>query len=287
MDLTEHVAAAVSDAWGLVGATLTRHDAGMNSRTWWVDHRGGRAVAKWVPERDAGHLRAGAGAARLAATGGLETGCPLPTDDGDCWVDTADGTLVLLSMVEGTELTGDDPDDPERIGTALARAHRQTVGHRADGAWELFWVDPAADHLARDRDVQEAVGRAVAAVNSIPGHALTTGLGHGDPAPEAFLRRGPATALIDWGSAVNGPLVHDLASAAMYLGGLEAAAPMLAAYGAGGGPVPAAELAAHGAAFLDWRWAVQADYFAGRLAEEDTAENRDGFADARRRLVPA
>lgn len=287
MDLTERVAASVSDVWGLRGATLNPHDAGMNSRTWWVDHADSRAVAKWVPAEHAGHLRAGAHAARLAATGGLETGQPQVTADGRWWVDTGGGCLVLLTLVEGTGLTGDDPGDAERIGATLAQAHRQTVGHRVDGAWQLFWVDPTADHLAVDPDVRQAVHDAVAAVTAIPDHALTRGLGHGDPAPEAFLRRGPQTALIDWGSPVNGPLLHDLASAAMYLDGLEAAAPMLAAYDAAGGPVPAAEVAEHARAFLRWRWAVQADYFARRLAGDDTEENRGGFADARRRLVPA
>lgn len=287
MDLTERVAATVSEVWGLPGATLSPHDAGMNSRTWWVDHAGSRTLAKWVPAEDAGHLRAGAQAARLAAAGGLETGQPLATADGRWGVDAGGGCLVLLALVEGTELTGDDPGDAERIGATLAQAHRQTVGHRADGAWELFWVDPAAAHLALDPDVRQAVHDAVAAVTAIPDHALTVGLGHGDPAPEAFLRRGPQTALIDWGSVVNGPLLHDLASAAMYLGGLGAAAPMLAAYDAAGGPVPAAEVAEHAPAFLRWRWAVQADYFAERLAGDDTEENRGGFADARRRLVPA
>ena len=287
MDLTERLVQTVAEAWGRPGATLSPHDAGMNSRTWWLDHAGSRMVAKWVPAESAGHLRAGVRAARLAATDGLETGEPLATVDGRRWVDTGDGCLVLLALVEGTELTGDDPGDARRIGATLARAHRQTVGQRAEGAWELFWVDPGADHLALDPDVRGAVEEAVAAVAAVPDRALTTGLGHGDPAPEAFLRRGPETALIDWGSAVNGPLLHDLASAAMYLGGLERAAPMLAAYDEEGGPVPAVEVAQHGAAFLRWRWAVQADYFARRLWEDDNEENREGFADARERLVPA
>ena len=160
-----------------------------------------------------------------------------------------------------------------------------TVGHRADGAWEQFWVDPEAPHLALDPDVRAAVRAAVTGVTALRG--LTTGVGQGDPAPEAFLADGAATGLIAWGSAVNGPLLHDLASAAMYLGGLEAAAPMLAAYRAARGPVPAYEVDAHAAAFLAWRWAVQADYFARRLEAEDSEENRKGFADARRRLVPA
>ena len=271
--------------WDVAPTSIAPADGGMNSRTWWVDLAGSAYVAKWVPEAEARYLRAGVVAASLAGADGLLTGRPLPRSDGSLWASTDDGCLVVLEIVPGRELTGDDDGDQERIGATLARAHRLTVGRRAEGAWEQFWVDPDAAHLAADPEVREAVRAAVAGVTTLEG--LTTGIGQGDPAPEAFLADGAATGLIDWGSAVNGPLLHDLASAAMYLGGLEAAAPMLAAYDAAGGPVPAYEVDAHAAAFLAWRWAVQADYFAGRLAAEDSEENRKGFADARRHLVPA
>jgi homoserine kinase type II len=43
---------------------------------------------------------------------------------------------------------------------------------------------------------------------------------HGDPAPEAFLQQPSGeVALIDWGSAMAGPALYDLASAVMYLEG--------------------------------------------------------------------
>lgn len=278
---------ALEDSWGWVGARLTAHDGGMNSLTWWVDHDEIRAVAKWVPRDEARHLQAGVAAALLAGSDGLATGTPYAALDGRLWADVDEGCLVLLALVPGVELSGEDPDDQERIGAALARAHRQTVGHVVSEAWQQFWVDPAAAHLGVDEEVRTAVAKAVAAVRAIPSDRLTHGVGHGDPAPEAFLHDGDSTGLIDWGSAVNGPLLHDLASAAMYLGGLGAAAPMLRAYVDAGGPVPAYEIEAYAVAFLTWRWAVQADYFAGRLALEDTEENRGGLADARRRLVPA
>ena len=51
--------------------------------------------------------------------------------------------------------------------------------------------------------------------------SLTTGLLHLDPAPEAF-RHDPVSrqvGLIDWATAQVGPLMYDLASAVMYVGG--------------------------------------------------------------------
>ena len=274
-------------AWGWTPVSLTPLDTGMNSRTWWVHHDGARRVAKWVPADEAEHLRAGVGAAAYAASSGLRTGSSLPCRDGRAGAELAGGLLVVLDVVPGRELSGEEPDDAAAIGRTLARAHRATVGRRAEGAWEFPWVDPDAAHLAIDDEVRSAVRVAVEAVDAVPAGDLTTGICHGDPAPEAFLRDGAEVGLIDWGSCVNGPLLYDLASAAMYLGGLDRSGPMLAAYSLAGGPVPDAEVARHAPTLLRWRWAVQADYFARRLAGDDTEENREGLADARRRLVPA
>ena len=282
---------ALRSAWGWTPASVTALDTGMNSRTWWVHDRGVRRIAKWVPAGEAEHLRAGVAAAAYAASSGLGTGTARPGRDGRDGVEVAGGLLVLLDEVPGRELSGEEPDDDVAIGRTLARAHRATVGRRAEGAWEFPWVDPDATHLAIDADVRSAVRVAVAAVDAIPADDLTTGICHGDPAPEAFLRAGVEVGLIDWGSCVNGPLLYDLASAAMYLGGLDQAGPLLAAYSLAGGPVPDAEVSRHAPTLLRWRWAVQADYFAGRIAADDRTGpdadegHRRGLADARRRLV--
>lgn len=58
---------------------------------------------------------------------------------------------------------------------------------------------------------------------------LSPGLLHTDPAPDAF-RWNPARAvcgLIDWSVATAGPLLYDLASAVMYVGGPAAARPLV------------------------------------------------------------
>lgn len=278
---------ALRSAWGWTPDSVTVLDGGMNSRTWWVHHRGATTVAKWVPAAEAEHLRAGVAAAAYAASSGLRTGRAHPCRDGRDGAEVAGGLLVVLDRVPGRGLSGEEPEDDAAIGRTLARAHRATVGRRAEGAWAFPWVDPAAAHLAIDEEVRNAVRGAVEAMDAVPADDLTTGICHGDPAPEAFLRDGAEVGLIDWGSCVNGPLLYDLASAAMYLGGLDRAGPMLAAYSLAGGPVPDDEVARHAPTLLQGRWAVQADYFAGRLAEDDTEENRGGLADARRRLLPA
>ena len=285
------LATALRAAWGWTPVSVEALDTGMNSRTWWITHHGLRSVAKWVPGPDAAHLRAGLTAAGHAAASGLRTGPRRPCRDGRDGLEVDGGLLVVLAAVPGRELSGDEPGDHVAMGRTLAGAHRATVGLRAEGAWELPWVDPDAGHLAVDEDVRGAVRAAAEAVAALPEDELTVGICHGDPAPEAFLRDGAEVGLIDWGSCANGPLLYDLASAAMYLGGLEHAGPMLRAYSLAGGPVRDAEVARHARTMLRWRWAVQADYFAGRMATADRtdvgadAENRKGLADARRGLV--
>ena len=73
----------------------------------------------------------------------------------------------------------------------------------------------------------------------------------------------------------------------MYLGGLTAADPFLAAY-ADTAPLPRAELD-HLPAWLRYRGAVQAAYFADRIVRADltgtdAAGNRQGLAHGRRML---
>jgi homoserine kinase type II len=113
---------------------------------------------------------------------------------------------------------------------------------------------------------------------------------HTDPAPEAFIHddRSGVTGLVDWTGARRGPVLYDVASAVMYLGGSEHASAFLSTY-LSRGPLSAEELE-HLDAFRRFREAVQGAYFAGRLAANDLtggiekADNENGLADARRRL---
>lgn len=94
--------------------------------------------------------------------------------------------------------------------------------------------------------------------------------------------------LIDWAGARRGPVLYDVASAVMYLGGRKHATTFLAAYESEG-PLLDGEIA-HLDAFSRFREVVQGVYFAARLATNDLtggihhAENEKGLRDARRRL---
>ena len=175
------------------------------------------------------------------------------------------------------------------MARTLAAAHRTLRASDIRLAKPFHWIDVEAAHLREPPWLSPAVRNAVAGVDALQAR-LTPGLLHGDPAPEAFRRDGDGRiGLIDWSSTVRGPLLYDVASAAMYLGGPATAGTFLETYAAHA-PLPIEEIASHLAAMLEFRWAVQADYFAHRIATDDLTgvdsrrDNEKGLADACRGL---
>jgi Ser/Thr protein kinase RdoA (MazF antagonist) len=200
--------------------------------------------------------------------------------------------LTRPGWVDGSPLRGASEQDQTLIGSTLGRAHGALRGTRvagpADEGTFPQWVDLDAPHLDVEDWVRPAVRAAVARHTEETTPGLTSGQLHGDPAPEAFLwdpgehRCG----LIDWSSAIRGPLLYDLATAVMFVGGPMKAGALLEAYTTTAA-LPAAEIARGLEALLRLRWAVQADYFARRLAAADRtgisgpAQNLAGLHDAR------
>jgi homoserine kinase type II len=155
----------------------------------------------------------------------------------------------------------------------------------------FHWVDPEAGHLDVRPWIRPAVAEAVAGLDQVG----PRGLLHTDPAPEAFrfdATRGQC-GMIDWSVAMHGPLLYDVASAAMYLGGPSRAAAMLDAYLGASTLLSADEVERGLPSMVRFRWAVQADYFARRMATGDLtgisgdADNEKGLEDARQHLVTA
>ena len=87
-----------------------------------------------------------------------------------------------------------------------------------------------------------------------------------------------------------GPLLYDLASAVMYVGGIDRGRELVEAY-LGEAVLIRTEVARGLAPMLTFRWAVQADYFARRIDRNDltgissTQGNEKGLEDARRHLL--
>ena len=291
MATTDDIRRAVQTGWGRDPDEVHPHDTGMNSRTWQVRLADRRYVAKLVPVSERQHLIGGLAAATVVDRAGIPAGAPLPTPDGRTVVDLEDGALALLAHVAGRELVGDDPGEQAVIGSTLARAHLALDGVDLPDAERFHWIDPGAAHLDVAGWVRPAIAAALDAYDAIPPASLTWGPLHSDPAPEAFLQDGPTgeCGLIDWDRALVGPRMYDVASAVMYVGGPGRADALLAAYVEVGG-LARAEVARALAPMLRMRWAVQADYFARRIATDDRtgiadpAENAEGLEDARREL---
>jgi homoserine kinase type II len=288
--LTEEQARqCLAEQWNLPRARLARLDGGMSSATWTVDDRW---VLKAVPGPPGDLLPGGLAVARLLAAAGIASGPPRPTRDGALTARAGDSRLGLLARVPGTGLTGDSETERRLVGAALARVHQVLAGQTVPGTRPFHWVDPAAPHLSLRPWLRPAVTAAVTALEQQKPGRWTAGLLHADPAPEAF-RHDPETGetgIIDWSTALSGPLLYDLASAVMYLGGPGPSAAMTEAYLAAG-VVSRAEAAGGLTAMLRFRWAVQADYFAWRITASDLTgisgpqENEKGLEDARRVLL--
>jgi Ser/Thr protein kinase RdoA (MazF antagonist) len=292
----EDVRQLLRRTWGLADSThVARHDGGMGSQTWIVNQGERRWVAKSVAPHLADSFAHGLEVARLLDHAGIRSGAPAPALSGSMTVDTASGDRVaLLTWVPGSPLTGTDEAEQRLIGDTLARVHRVLRNREVPGAQRFHWVDPAAAHLELRPWLRPAVTAAVDALTALQARerAWPQGLLHADPAPEAFRldRASAQCGIIDWGSALYGPLLYDLASAVMYLGGPTSAAAMIDAYRAAA-LLSGREIADGLPVMLRFRWAVQADYFAWRITANDLTgitgpeENEKGLEDARLALL--
>jgi homoserine kinase type II len=282
----EELRAALAAHWDLADSTITAHHGGMNSATWFVARDDHRWVAKSVPAEAVESFRAGLAVAAAVQRAGIPAGAAVPTVDGAIVADVDGRPLALLEWVPGEPLTD---VDQRQIGTTLARVHNGLTGVGVDGMEQFHWVDPDADHLDVRPWIRGAVEGAVDALDDVG----PRGLLHTDPAPEAFRLDRDQCGLIDWSVAMHGPLLYDVASTAMYLGGPSRATTMLDAYLEATTLLEAAHIKRGLPSMVRFRWAVQADYFARRIATGDLtgisgdAENEKGLEDARAQLRTA
>lgn len=282
----------LSRYWGLAGVRATEHNGGMGSETWFVDRGDRRWVAKAVAPEAGGQFAGGLALARRLEQAGIPAGAPVPAAGGRLAVDVGGAWLALLTWVPGRALTGQGDADRALIGATLARVHQALAGVEVAGAQRFHWVDPDAAYLSLRPWLRPAITAALEVLDASRPETMTWGLLHADPAPDAF-RLNKATGrcgIIDWSYAVCGPLVYDLASAVMYAGGPGHAAALTGAY-LEAGALGAAEVERGLGPMLRFRWAVQANYFAWRIATNNLTgiggpeDNEKGLEDARRALT--
>lgn len=289
--LTERdLIAGLCEHWGLTEVRVTAHDGGMGSRTWFIEHGDRLRVAKAVAPGAGGQLAGGLAIAQRLERAGIPAGAPVPAADGRLVVDLGDAWLALLTWVPGRPLTGQSDSEQRVIGTTLGQVHAALAGHTSDTAQRFHWVDPRADHLSLRPWLRPAIAPVLDALDAAEPDRMRWGLLHADPAPGAFRLKAGRCGVIDWSYEIAGPLLYDLASALMFVGGLSTGRELTAAY-LREGMLDPAEVARGLAAMLRFRWAVQANYFAWRIAENDLTgisgpqDNEKGLEDARRALL--
>lgn len=273
--------------WGMEAAHVRPLGGGMNSETWLVEHQGSTYVAKSVSPTAGADLVAGAEVATALAEAGFVTGRPVPTREGRIVLN--EPALALLEHVPGRELDGETDEEQGWIASTLAGVH--AAGNPAIGpstaTFALDWLSPTLPGVGAHPWLTAAIEAVRDETDPL---TVTWSVLHTDPAPEAFIHddRTSLTGLIDWAGARRGPVLYDVASAVMYLGGPQQGSAFLSTYRSRG-PLGAAEMQ-YLDAFRRFREAVQGAYFAGRLAANDLtggidqAENEKGLDDARRRL---
>lgn len=274
--------------WGIEAAHVSPLGGGMNSKTWSVVHQGSMYVAKSVSPAALADLVAGADVATMLAEAGFVTGRPVPTRDGRLVV--TEPAVALLEHVPGRELDGEADEEQVWMASTLAGVHAagNPTGGPGIATFAPDWVSPMMPGVEAHPWLLGAIEAVRAETDPL---TVTWSVLHTDPVPEAFIHDDDTgvTGLIDWAGARRGPVLYDVASAVMYLGGTPHASAFLSAYLAQG-PLGVEELK-HLDSFRRLREVVQGVYFAGRLATEDLtggvdqADNEKGLDDARQRLV--
>jgi Ser/Thr protein kinase RdoA (MazF antagonist) len=276
------------ERWHLVPAETTALPGGLLSDGWDVTTAGGeRFVVRLADPVARQPVEAGLAAAEHLRGTGIEAGEPVRTLAGGLTAETSAGAFAVLRRAPGRTLDGRDPVDQQFWGDRLGAVHRALQGFHHPGLRRWNLLDPDAPHLAIEPWLRPAVTDAVTAMTRLTvTDRLTYGVLHGDPAPETFLVD-PATGragLLDCGASGTGPLLYDVAAAVVYAGGPESSAELLDGYLAAG-PVEEGELHAALPVLLRFRWAVQADWSARRLARGEREGAREALGRAEEALA--
>jgi Ser/Thr protein kinase RdoA (MazF antagonist) len=273
------------EQWHLVPTEIIPLDGGLMSYAWEVDAGDQPYLARYL-DTARQPVEAGLAAAEHLGGLGIAVGSPVRTLSGALTAPMGDGALAVLRRPPGRPLAGADPVDQQWWGDRLGAVHRALQGFEHPGLRPWNLLDPDAAHLDLEPWLRPAVTDAVTSTTRLTvTDRLTYGVLHGDPAPGDFvvdLDTGRA-GLLDCGAGGTGPLVYDVAAAVLYAGGPDHAAELLDGYLAAG-PVPEDELEAALPVLLRFRWAVQADWSARRIA---AGADRNGAEEVLRRARAA
>ena len=187
---------------------------------------------------------------------------------------------MLMEFLPGEELTRNDADQ-RSMAELLTLIHTSTRREPVEDFFYAAWLRSAIREPL-PRWVERAVRGALSEYDALP--PVRWCVINGDPSPDEFRSFEGTTGLLDWGSAVHGPALYDVATLYMYLGGAPGGDTFLDSYRSA--DLRSAQDSEHLAALMRFRGAIQAVYFARRIEAGDLTgasaeDNRSGLSDAR------
>lgn len=285
-------------AWNLPEPlTIYQLSGGFTSEVWLVEAKSERFIAKYAYQSQE-DFEGGLYAAELAEQHGIPSGAPLRTQEGalSILIEGPHGQsepLALLHFVSGEPLPLSEPDAAPVYGHLLGRIHRIF----RDGFGEKYIAnlydfilqeDPA---VAAQPGLVRLIDQTVEIIQHYEArHAVTYGVIWGDRMEIVREKDTGRVGIIDWGTIEHGPLLFDVALAALWLfpEGSATYEEFLHAYLVEA-PTSESELAGlnYYKALL---WARQAKYFAYRVAanvmlgDANPDGNRENLARSRQEL---
>ncbi len=297
-NLTEETLRTTLKAWDLPEpVTVWQIPGGFTSEVWLVEANGERFVAKYADQsqRD---FEGGLYAAEVAERYGITSGAPIRTKNGaiSLLVERPDGEsdpLAVLRFVAGDPLNLAESGAASLYGQLLGRMQRIFL----DGFGERY-IANLFDFILEDDPAVVAqpglvrlIHETVEAIRHYEaGHTVTYGVIWGDRMEVVREKETGRVGIIDWGTIEYGPLLFDVALAALWLFPEESDAyeKFLKAYLVEA-PISESELAGlnYCKALL---WARQMRYFAYRVAanvmlgDDNPNGNTENLARSRREL---
>jgi Ser/Thr protein kinase RdoA (MazF antagonist) len=189
---------------------------GSNSQTWKIATSLGKFVAKFAFDTPA--FEGGLAVAEQLEFAGFTAGRPLRRRDGSLVLRSSQGALGLLDFVPGTPLDLSQSSGMWIWGATMARLHtkllrlpRAPAGVRR---WPWPWLDYNAEHVRSRLWLRNALIAAASQARDLTeARDLTLGIIHGDGAPVIADSSTGRVSVVDWGAAMWGPLLYDVASA--------------------------------------------------------------------------
>ncbi len=262
---------------------ITPLAGGHNGQVWLLSSSIEQRIVKFA--WDAEPFAAGLRIAEQLETMGFSAGRPIRTRDGALVMHVEGGVIGVMEFVAGAS-PGLSGEGLRVWGTAMGECHRhlQRISEipASIARWPWRWLDVNVPHVAERAWLRADVAGATAVAQRAIERGATLGIIHGDGAQVLADPISGRVGVIDWGSAMFGPLLYDVATAYWVIAvehelGAPGFSSFIDSYREAG-PLSGAELAML-PAFVQLRAVVQAFYFAWRCDNyvgsglQDVSEN--------------